>query len=66
MNEKIEKIASISTVQFLFKSNRHKLRSVRFELNFYCHNNVFVTTNRNSVVMVQFRRNSSRFCCDSL
>ena len=38
----MEKIASIPTVQFLFKSDGHKLRSTRFNVNFYCHDDVFV------------------------
>ena len=41
MDDKMEKIASIPTEQFSFKSDGNKLRSVRFKLNFYCHNNVY-------------------------
>ena len=41
MADKMEKIAPIPSVQFSSKSNGYKLRSVGFEVSFYCHDNVF-------------------------
>ena len=61
----MEKIASIPTVQFSFKSDGYKLRSVRFNVSFCCHDDVFVATNRDGVATVRFRRDSSRFRRDS-
>ena len=37
----MEKIASIPSVQFSFKSNGYKLRFVGFKVSFYCHDDVF-------------------------
>ena len=64
MDEKMEKIAPIPTVQFSFKSDGYKLRSVRFNVSFYCHDDVFVAIRRDSVAI---RRDCSAknviFCC---
>ena len=38
----MEKIAPIPSVQFSSKSNGYKLRSVGFNISFYCHDDVFV------------------------
>ena len=51
MDEKMEKIAPIPTVQFSFKSDGYKLRSVGFNVSFYCHDDVFVATNRDGIAM---------------
>ena len=42
MVDKMEKIAPIPSVPFSSKSNRYKLRSVGFNIIFYCHDDVFV------------------------
>ena len=50
MDEKMEKIAPIPTVQFLFKSDGHKSRSVRFNVNFYCYITTFSSRRITTVV----------------
>ena len=44
MADKMVKIAPIPSVQFPSKSNGYKLRSVGFNVSFYCHDDVFVAT----------------------
>ena len=56
MADKMEKIAPIPSVQFSSKSNGYKLRSVGFNISFYCHDDVFVAICRDSVAI---RRNCS-------
>ena len=42
MADKMEKIASIPSVQFSFKFNGYKLRSVGYEVSFCCHDDIFI------------------------
>ena len=64
MADKMEKIAPIPSVQFSSKSNGYKLRSVGFNISFYCHDDIFVAIRRDSVAI---RRDCSAkniiFCC---
>ena len=66
MADKMEKIAPIPSVQFSSKSNGYKLRSVGFNISFYCHDDVFVATESRRIATLRFRRDSSRFRRDSL